>query len=198
MTETHHRVKNNLQIISALIDMQRDTNEPMVPVTEFSRLSANVRALAVVHDILTQEAKAGSSQETLSVKGVLEKLLKGIEQIAGGHSLAAAIDDARLPGRQTTTLALVTNELAANAIKHGKLRTEVRFTVNGNSATLAVADDGPGFPAAFDPTTAANTGLELVENIVRWDLHGEITYVNRPNGGALVTVTFPISREGTG
>jgi two-component sensor histidine kinase len=193
MTETHHRVKNNLQIISALIDMQRNTSDEMVPISEFARLSANVRALAVIHDILTQEAKAGSGQETLSVKAVLDKLLQGLEQITGGHPLVSSIDDTRLAGRQTTTLALVTNELVSNALKHGKGRVEIYFRANGNIATLAVCDDGPGFPTGFDASTAANTGLELVENIVEWDLRGQIAYDNRPEGGARITVTFPIT-----
>ncbi len=51
MTETHHRVKNNLQLVSALIDMQRNTDEEMVSVSEFARLASNVRALSLIHDI---------------------------------------------------------------------------------------------------------------------------------------------------
>jgi two-component sensor histidine kinase len=192
MTETHHRVKNNLQLISAMIDMQRNTSEERVPISEFARLSANVHALSVIHDILTQEAKAGSGQETLSVKAVLDRLLHELARTTGGHLLASTIDDARLASRQATTLALVTNELIANALKHGKGQTEITFKTHANQAALAVSDDGPGFPAEFDARTAANTGLELVENIVRWDLHGQIAYGNRAQGGAQVTVTFPL------
>jgi PAS domain S-box-containing protein len=192
MTETHHRVKNNLQLISAMIDLQRNTCEERVPISEFERLSANVRTLSVIHDILTQEAKEGSGQETLSVKAVLDRLLQELAQTTGGHPLVSAIDDARLAGRQTTTLALVTNELVSNALKHGKGQTEVYFKTNGNSATLAICDNGPGFPAGFDARTAAHTGLELVENIVQWDLRGQIAYDNRSQGGAQITVTFPI------
>ncbi|HZO87589.1 MAG TPA: histidine kinase dimerization/phosphoacceptor domain -containing protein [Chthonomonadaceae bacterium] len=194
MTETHHRVKNNLQLISALIDLQGNTSEEMVPISEFRRLSANVRALSVIHDILTQEAKAGSGQETLSIKSVLERLLQVLEQAAGGRTLVSAIDDARLAGRQITTLTLVTNELVSNALKHGKGQIEIYFkTNNANKATLAVYDDGPGFPAGFDASTAAKTGLELVENIVQWDLRGQIAYANRSEGGAQITVIFPIT-----
>jgi two-component sensor histidine kinase len=123
---------------------------------------------------------------------VLDRLLHELSQATGGHRLVSAIDDARLGGRQTTTLALVTNELVSNALKHGKGQTEITFTTNGNNATLAVCDDGPGFPAGFDARTAANTGLELVENIVQWDLRGQIAYDNRSQGGAQITVTFPL------
>lgn len=195
MTETHHRVKNNLQLISALIDMQRSTLDDMMPASEFTRLSANVRALSVIHDILTQEAKAGSDQESLSVKAVLDQLIQALEQTTGGRPIVAEIEDARLAGRQATTLALVTNELVSNALKHGKGQTEIQFTTEGNMATFAVCDDGPGFPPGFDGKTAANTGLQLVEHIAGWDLQGKISYDNRPEGGARITVTFPIARE---
>lgn len=198
MTETHHRVKNNLQLISALIDWQRNTHEETVPVSEFGRLSANVRALSVIHDILTKEAKAGNDQETLSVKALLDQLLQTIGQTAGNRTLTAVVDDARLVGRHLTALALVTNELISNALKHGKGKIDLAFRVNGDHATLEVCDDGPGFLDDFNPETAANTGLELIENIVQWDLRGQIAYDNHARGGARITVTFPLvtSKEG--
>lgn len=191
MTETHHRVKNNLQLISALIDMQRNTTQDVVSVEEFTRLSANVRALSVIHDILTQEAKSGGDQETLSAKAILERLIAGLEKTTGGRRLIASVEEARIVGRQATTLALITNELISNALKHGKGDTEISLRVEADRLWLDVSDDGPGFPTDFDPDTAANTGLELVHNIVQWDLRGQITYGNHPEGGAQVTVTFP-------
>ncbi len=192
MTETHHRVKNNLQIIAAMIDMQGTTSEPAVSISEFARLSSSVRALSVIHEILTHGAKAGTGQATLSAKAVLERLLQELARTTVDHPLVTEIEDAHLDGGLITKLALVTNELVLNALKHGKGKIEITFTTNGNVATLQICDDGPGFPAGFDVATAANTGLELVENIVQWDLHGQVTYDNLPEGGAKITVTFPI------
>lgn len=190
MTETHHRVKNNLQLMSALIDMQRGDGREMVPVEEFARLSANVRALGVIHDILTQEAKEGSEQETLSAKAVLDKLLDMLQQTAGSHLLRFSIDEVRLLGRQATSLALITNELVSNAQKHGKSETLVTFRADAGTAVLQVEDDGPGFPDGFDPIVSANTGLDLIENMARWDLQGETIYDRRPEGGGRVRVIF--------
>lgn len=191
MIETHHRVKNNLQLISALINMQRHTYTTLVPIEEFTRLATNVRALSVIHDILTHEAKAGNDQETLSGKAVLERLLQGLEQTTGERNLVYAIDDLRLSGRQATTLALITNELVANALKHGEGEMNISLRVDGDQATLIVCDNGPGFPDGFDGKTNVNTGLELVDNIVRWDLQGMISFSNRPEGGAQILVSFP-------
>ena len=193
MTETHHRVKNNLQLISALIDMQRATSGEMVPVSEFARLSSNVRALSVIHDLLTQEAKEGSDQERLSARDVLENLVGVLKQTMGDRLLALESDDVRLAGRQATALALVTNELVSNALKHGMGAVEIYFRADSARATLEICDDGPGFPEGFDPLMASHTGLELVENVVQWDLRGTTAYASRPQGGAQITVTFPIA-----
>ncbi len=196
MTETHHRVKNNLQLISALIDMQRGEGRDVVPISEFVRLGQNVQALGVIHDVLTKEAKGGGDQETLSAREVLEKLLSMLVQTLGSdRPVKFQLEDVRIPGRQVTSLALVTNELVANALKHGKGRTDLCFRTAEGQVILEVLDDGPGFPDGFDPTKAANTGLELIENISRWDLGGETSYTNRAEGGARVIVSFPIKSK---
>lgn len=192
MTETHHRVKNSLQLVSALIDMQKATDRDTVPMSELARLGANVRALGVIHDILTQESREGAKEDTLSVKTVLDQLLSLLQQAAGDRQITFACEDIRMSGRQATSLALVTNELVSNALKHGKGASEIGFTVREGRAILEVRDDGPGFPEGFDASAASHTGLELVENVVTWDLAGRAAYENRSEGGGRVTVSFPI------
>jgi PAS domain S-box-containing protein len=193
MTETHHRVKNNLQLVSALIDMQKATDRETVPMSELVRLGSNVRALGVIHDILTQEAKEGAEEDTLSAKTVLDQLLSLLQQAAGERRLTFACEDVRLSGRRATSLALLTNELVSNALKHGKHTAEIYFTVHADEATLEVRDDGAGFPEDFHSMRAAHTGLELVENVAKWDLAGKTCYESMPQGGGRVTVSFPIA-----
>ncbi len=192
MTETHHRVKNNLQLISALIEMQKQSGQELVPMSELDRLGQNIQALGVIHDILTKEAKEDGEAEFISIKGVLERLLPILRTTLGARRLLAMIEEVSLLGKQTTSLALIVNELISNAVKHGKGDVEIILRAEGNSVTLEVCDDGPGFPHSFDPETAANTGLELIETIARYDLQGETRYQNREQGGARVMVTLPI------
>ena len=97
-----------------------------------------------------------------------------------------------LPIRQATSLAVLANELVSNATKHGKGDIGIAFTVEGKTGKFEVWDEGPGFPAEFNPKTSANTGVELVETISRYDLRGEVAYQNRPEGGAQVVVIFPL------
>jgi PAS domain S-box-containing protein len=194
MTETHHRVKNNLQIISAMVDMQLMSGDTTISAEEFQRIGTHVRTLAAVHDILTRESKAGGSRQGISLKEILDKLIPVHQQTAPQCRIIAQVEDVALPGRQGTSLALIVNELISNAIKHGKGLVELVIAWENNHVAVSVCDDGPGFPNGFDVQTAANTGLELVDNLARMDLAGNVTYSNQNRGGAQVTLIFPARR----
>jgi two-component sensor histidine kinase len=192
MTETHHRVKNNLQVIAAMVDMRLLDDPASISPSEMRRLGLHVRTLAAVHDLLTEEAKADGEAHWLSAKEVLERLVGMLQNTAGGRQLVCHLKDARLSARQGTSLALITNELISNALKYGNGPIEIDLCNDGDMAVLKVSDDGPGFPENFDPNAAETTGLELVQNLSRWDLGGGSRYCNRPEGGATVAITIPL------
>jgi PAS domain S-box-containing protein len=201
MTETHHRVKNSLQIVSAMVDMRLMDHEDMVPRDEVKRLGSYIGTLAAVHGVLTQEAKKDAGDESarfLSTKAVLEELMPMLQQCVGTKRLQSRIADVRLPARQGTTLAIITNELVNNAVKHAGETVAVELQVTGEDAVLIVSDDGPGFPEQFHPEQAANTGIALIESLAQWDLGGKIRYENRPREegpGGRVVVVFPVPKE---
>jgi len=192
MKETHHRVKNNLQVISAMIEMQmiEYCDEQSVPIEQYRQLKAHIHTLSIVHDLLSANIREEEDAQRISVQNVLEKLLPMLQQTAWNRELRYSIDDADLSSKICISLALVLNELVTNAFKHGRRWAEVSFHVEGREAALAVSDDGPGFPEGFDPLEAAHMGLELVESLVRADLKGRSVYSNRPGGGGCVSVTF--------
>lgn len=192
MIETHHRVKNNLQIIAAMVDMRVMEGLKSIPTEEIRRLGTQVRTLAVVHDILTQEAKEDGQANYISTRCVLEELLPMLQETAEGRAIRFAIEDLRLPARHGTSLALLVNELVSNALKHGQGDVDVNLAVVAENAILEVRDQGLGFPADFDPSKASNMGLELVENLSRLDLGGNTQYENDAEGGACVHVTIPL------
>ena len=176
MTETHHRVKNNLQIISALVDMQIETGRDTVPSSELVRLSHHIRGLAAIHDLLTHQTKKGGEAEYLSVRVTMDKLLPLLQGMTQRRNLHIALEDRLLPIRQATSLAVLANELVSNATKHGKGAIGIVFTVEETTGKFEVWDEGEGFPLEFNPQVSANTGVELVETICRYDLQGEISY----------------------
>ena len=195
MTETHHRVKNNLQTIAAIVDMRLMDEEEMIPTEEIHRLGSQIRTLAAVHDILTHEAKVDGQAHHVSARAVLDKLIALLEDTAAGREIKVNFADVRLPARQGSSLALVVNELISNALKYGEGPVEVSLKIKGTKAILAVRDRGPGFPEGFTAHKAANTGLELIDGLSRWDLGATTRFENHPKGGGLVTIEIPIPED---
>ncbi len=192
MKETHHRVKNSFQMIAAMIDLRLIDAAPMVPASELRQLGLHINSLAVVHELLTEQARQDGLGDYLEAKELLERLLPVLEVLAGSRRLHFDIADVRLSARQANALPLVTNELVSNALKYGLGDVSVTLRIAGSEAILEVTDDGPGFSPDFDPRCVARTGLELVERLSRWDLSGTIQYGNRVQGGAAVTLVLPI------
>ena len=189
-----HRTKNNLNMVAALVEMQAAEHEDTLPAEEVRQVVAHVRSLAEVHTLLTHAITSEGQTATIAADCVLEKLLELLQETAGQRLLNHRIAPARLPGKQVAALALVTNELCTNALKYSLGSVTVTLTAEQGVATLQVCDDGPGFKEAFNPSLDSNIGLDLVGHIARIDLSGQIKYENRPEGGARVVVTFPVSR----
>jgi two-component sensor histidine kinase/PAS domain-containing protein len=193
LAETHHRVKNNLQTIAALLDLQISDADDSISLDQLGQLGKHVRGLATIHDLLTAEAKEGGVAESVSAVETMEKLLAMLAPSLGSRHFHATLDEIRLPARHATGLALIVNELVANAVKHGRGDINVSLTAAGEGVRLKVSDSGPGFPTGFDSKRSANMGLELVQSLGTWDLQGSVTFENRPEGGAIVTVLFRLS-----
>lgn len=192
MTETHHRVRNNLQVLGALADYHILEGTPTVPVAEMKRILVQIRALAAVHDLLTEEAHREGALDMLSARVLLERLLPLLTTVTGGREIEFEADDAALSSRQCGALALIVHELTVNALKHARSHVRVTFTIQGATGTLTVRDDGPGFPSGFDPDRSSHIGLNLVATVTRWDLGGTLSCETLQQGGAQVTVTLPL------
>jgi PAS domain S-box-containing protein len=190
MRETNHRIKNNLQVVAALVALHIGSGDS-VSDARLRSILRHIRILATLHDLLTQQARAGSSIQRVSVREVLEHLDFLLEETSGGRLVTASIADIELSVQQVAALSFIMSECVSNAIKHARGTIEITLRVVESHALLEVCDDGDGFLPNFDPSIQANTGLELIDSIVRFDLRGTVTYANRPIGGGRVTVTFP-------
>jgi len=186
--ETNHRVKNNLQVVAALLDMQRMESTDEKTREALAEIMDQVKGMAAVHDVLSKE---GDGDEI----AVDEMLRKVAELSARSAGLDVTVETApcSLDAKKATALALVTNELVLNSSKHGAERGFVRLTTNNGEVSLLVEDDGPGFPAGFAPETHANLGLGLVTTLVQHDLRGRIEFP--AHGGNSVEIRFPVTQR---
>jgi PAS domain S-box-containing protein len=197
VAEGNHRIKNNLQVLSALIELQTVAEPGPIPRSVMHRLQQHVRTLAALHDLLTADSRLGDGlADTVSLRAALEKLVGMLQRAADGHRIGIVhADDVRLPVKHGGVFTLLLNEIVQNAVKHGGREISVTLMVVDGSVRVEVHDDGPGFPPDFDPVTAGNTVLELIESLSRWDLRGKTLYENAAEGGARVIVEFPLPTE---
>ena len=193
MQETHHRIKNNLQVVSALVDIQIGEIGGTVSDDHLKRINQHIRALANIHDLLTQQVKEDAAVDYLGMRAVLGRLIPMLQETSGGRRIKAEIADVLLPADKASSLSLLVSECVSNAIKHAKGEVEVTLHVDGKLAYLEVCDDGKGFAPDFDPREAAHTGFVLIDSTARHDLRGEVRYDNHPGGGGRVAVIFPIA-----
>ena len=190
--ETDHRVKNNLQSISTLLDLRLMGHPMTIPVKDLTQVRMHIVTLASLHDMLVADVKDAVAAPVISAKAALEKMVPMLQKLVGEQRISWTADEVYLPVKQGMSLAVLVNELVTNAVKHGGQRVELRLALQEKEVSLEVSDDGPGFAEAFNPKTAAHYGLELIETVGRYDLGGKTVYENRPEGGARVRVTFPL------
>ncbi|HEV2473590.1 MAG TPA: PAS domain S-box protein, partial [Chthonomonadales bacterium] len=193
ISETHHRVKNNLQVVAALLNMQVMNYPTAVPVDEVAKSMQHVVSLAAIHDLLTQQTNASGHATEVPVAAVLGKLTDALKSVSGQRRIVADLPEFQIPAQVCASLAILINELVTNSLKHGAGDVTISMEQTESGARLCVADEGPGFPDGFDPARHSSTGLQIVESVATWDLHGTVRY-----GEALksrVVVEFPLTRS---
>ena len=196
MQESHHRIKNNLQVVAALVELQMSEAGASDRGERLRRISRHIHVLASIHDLLTQQAREEDTGfDSLSARAGLERLLSLLQETSGVRRIRSDIADLWLPTQQVASLALIVSECVSNAIKHASGDIGVRLYQEGSRARLEVSDGGNGFPPDFDSSRASKTGLFLIDGIAEYDLRGEVQYMPLAEGGGRVTVTFPLPSD---
>ncbi|MBO0847213.1 MAG: histidine kinase N-terminal domain-containing protein [Nocardioides sp.] len=202
--EIHHRVKNNLQTVAALLRLQArriDSDEAKAALEEAVR---RVGSIAIVHETLSQEV-----HDEVGFDEIADRLGMMVAEVG------ARPDDRPdrivvrregsfgvLANETATALAMVLTELLQNAVQHGYPHDEAGAAVAG-TITMAperiagrlrvtVDDDGVGLPEGFDPDTSLNLGLSIVRTLVESELGGMLELRPRPDRGARVVVDVPV------
>jgi two-component sensor histidine kinase len=191
--EAHHRIRNNLQSVVTLLEMERQAVDPS-SVGALDRCAARIRAIAMVHRLLTTEDAREVPVQSL-LKGLSELALAGY-QSPGATRLSVTVNDGActVSSKSATGLAIVINELISNAIlhafsgrTHGRLELSAANSPDGQTMTVVIADDGVGCP----DTNTPGTGLRLIRSIVEHDLKGTIHIASGPRGGCHCEIVLP-------
>ena len=168
LKEIHHRVKNNLQVISSLLSMQADTVEDNAARSLLQESQHRVRAMAMIHEKLYQSDSLAKVDFGDYVSQLTLFLHRNYATIAPVHLVVDADEDVPLNIDTAIPAGLILNELVTNAFKHafkdGQPHVlKVLLKKSDTGCSLTVADDGPGLPAGFVLGKSESLGMELVE-----------------------------------
>jgi PAS domain S-box-containing protein len=190
LKEVHHRVKNNLQLISSMLSLQASLIGDRGVADSLIESQSRVRAMALVHEHLYRAADFASVQLVGYIESLWAYLYCAYSVDPERIELELQVADVTLDLDRSICCGLIVNELVSNAVKHAfpngrKGRVSVRFESPGNGwHQLAVSDNGVGLPPGLDLAHAGTLGLQLVSELVA-QLDGELT-INREHGAAFV------------
>ena len=177
--EIHHRVKNNLQTVSALLRLQARRIEDPGASAALNEAVRRIASIALVHETLSN-----SRDSSVAFDDVLDSL------VTHALELSPRMNELRidrtgsfgsLEPRIATPLALVITELIHNALEHGLAQEGLALGIHVSSTaselSVTISDDGVGFPEGFDIATSPNLGLQIVRTLTENELRGTLSLV---------------------
>jgi PAS domain S-box-containing protein len=201
LKEIYHRVKNNLQVVSSLLNMQGRNSKDTVTRALFQESAGRVKSMALVHEQLYQ----GGDLSSINFAAYVNKLARALSDAHGEMTLRVPIrmdsQNVNLGIETAVPLGLIINELISNAYKHaypngraGAVTVRLRVLAPGASESerqieLTVSDDGVGLPAGFTPETSRSLGMQLVVSLTE-QLGATLGYESSAGTGTTFTVRF--------
>src|SRR6476646_2602138 len=204
-TEIHHRVKNNLQIVSSLLRLQSSKFTDPAVRDVFTECRDRINAMARLHEELYNERGQSHIDFTPHLRELAEMLLRSHKPTGCKLTLNVSADRVPLNLDESILLSLIANELLLNSLKHafhgrdrGKVDAELRTA--RDRVTLTIRDDGNGIvPQRNETEGQCGAGIDLVEAMSR-QLGSEFVVNRLPAGGTCATISFrsKISRQQPG
>lgn len=199
--EIHHRVKNNLQTVAALLRLQSRRVANAEARTALEESMRRVSSIALVHETLSS-----AIDEEVAFDEVVDRLLSMLGEVtgtAGRVRVSRTGSFGELPADLATPLVMVLTELVGNAIEHGfpdscAGSVQVAGCRSRGVLTLTVTDDGAGLPASFSLDNSDRLGLQIVRTLVDAELNASLEMASRApdQAGTEVNLRVPLDRSG--
>jgi PAS domain S-box-containing protein len=179
LREVHHRVKNNLQVIHSLLDLQALKSKDSELVDMLRDSQNRVRSMSLIHQTLYQSQNFAQVDFQRFLGELLPRLTEAYGSLSHQVRIVINAHDVKLPINEAIPCGLIVNELVSNALKHGfpahqagQVEVDIR-EVEGNWIELSISDDGQGIPQDLDLARTDSLGLQLV-NLLTQQLHGQL------------------------
>lgn len=196
LAELHHRVKNNLAIISGLLNLQDDATNNLEAKDIIRDSKSRIMSMALVHRMLYEKQDLKSLELKQYVSALVMELFVSYD-LDQKIDFTIQSDNHELPVAKSVSLGLIINEVVTNSIKYSikkPQRQSGRFTVvinrQENLIMMVLKDDGPGFPADFNPAAEQlSLGIYLIKSLAE-QIEGQATFRN--NDGAEIELRFQL------
>ena len=179
LAEIHHRVKNNLQIIHSLLDLQAGRLSDQVAVNALKESQSRIRSMALIHQVLYQSKDFAGVDFRTVLQTLVSSLIQSYRVSQSWIEVDLEADQVFLPLNVAIPCGLVINELTTNTIKHafpdgrpGKFRIHLKQG-SDSEVTLLIEDNGVGIPETLDLEATDTLGLQLVQLLVN-QIHGKL------------------------
>jgi len=193
LKEVHHRVKNNMQVISSLIQLQSTSVQNEYDRAKLDETQQRIRAMAQVHEFLYRSENLSSLNIAEYIRGLYQELASSYWEASRNIITELDLDPIEINLDIAISLGLLINELVSNSLKYafvigrsGHLCIRLKKGEDGRKV-LVVSDDGPGLPDNWDQRSQSSLGLTLVRSLAQ-QLHGEISFSVGP--GTKVELVF--------
>ncbi|MCR9172090.1 MAG: PAS domain S-box protein [bacterium] len=179
LKEIHHRVKNNLQIITSLLKLQANSVEDAATIELFELSLHRINSMALVHDLLYRSEDFSRINYGLYLETLVTPLIESMKHDDAEIELEIKAENVSLNINTSIPLGLLINEIITNSLKHGLKNTElgtiyIHITKEENGDfCLSMGDNGVGFPRDIDIEQADSLGLQLITSLGE-QLMGEI------------------------
>ena len=198
LAEVHHRVKNNMQVITSLLNLQAEytCDGPTQMLLKESR--NRIHSMALVHEQLYRSREYASIGFTEYVNQLASTLFSLYQIDSNDIQFSVEAENINLDLEQAIPCGLLLNELITNSLKYAfpqekKGKLWVRLSSKNGKMILNVSDNGVGLPANFDLSQAKSLGLQLVSLLVEHDLQGKIVHENK--NGTHIRIEFPLTKK---
>lgn len=171
LKEINHRIKNNLQIISSLLNLQSSKIDNAAVKRMFEEAQNRIKTMALVHENLYEEGDFEKINLGVYLKSLAKNLFQSIKSTSSHIKLKYTADDVWIDIQKAVSIGLITNEVISNAIKYafkdnekGEVNIQLKQTGNKHSL-LTIKDNGCGLPGNIQPENTDSLGMQLIYNL---------------------------------
>ncbi len=188
MQEVHHRVKNSLQLVRALLQLQARSAGDEAR-TQLEAAAGRISTISAVHRHLYEGGSATQTDAAAYLNALMGDIQSTVAAPENRRDIEVQAESMQLSADQITPLGLIASELVSNALKHGAGRVRVSLRSVAEGLQVRVEDEGPGFPADFVPQLSKSLSMRLVTALAKGDpAHSVVVDRSVPHGCIIATL----------